>query len=172
VHVFHLLEGAKKAGPRGAAPRQVSRVAVLGAGVMGGGIAHLLAGGGITVRLKDIRTEALASGLRHARGLYEHAVQRRRLHRRELQRNMDRIAPTLEYTGFRGIDLVIEAVLERMDVKQQVLREAEAVVGRTARSRATPHRSPSPKCSVRWTGPRTSAACTSSIPCTGCRWWK
>jgi 3-hydroxyacyl-CoA dehydrogenase/enoyl-CoA hydratase/3-hydroxybutyryl-CoA epimerase len=129
VHVFHLLEGAKKASPPGIDPRPVSRAAVLGAGVMGGGIAHLLAGHGITVRLKDIRAEAVGSGLRHARGLYQHAVARRRLERRELVRNMNRIAPTLDYSGFGGTELVIEAVLERLEVKQQVLREVEALVG-------------------------------------------
>ena len=129
IHVFHLLEGAKKSGPRDVAPRAVARAAVVGAGVMGGGIAQLLAARGIDVRLKDIRADALGSGLRHARSLFEKQVRRRRLHWRELQRSMDRIAPTLEYTGFRRSDIVIEAVLERLDVKQQVLREVESQVG-------------------------------------------
>jgi 3-hydroxyacyl-CoA dehydrogenase/enoyl-CoA hydratase/3-hydroxybutyryl-CoA epimerase len=129
VHVFHLLEATKKAGPPGVAPRAVQQAAVLGAGVMGGGIAQLLAANGIDVRLKDIRADALGSGLRHARDLFEKAVQRRRLTRRELQRAMDRIAPTLSYDGFGRTDLVIEAVLERMNVKQEVLREVEGRVG-------------------------------------------
>ena len=129
IHVFHLLEAAKKAGPPGVAPHPVQQAAVLGAGVMGGGIAQLLASNGIDVRLKDIRADALGSGLRHARELYEKAVKRRRITRRELQRAMDRIAPTLTYDGFGRTDLVIEAVLERMDVKQEVLREVEARVG-------------------------------------------
>lgn len=129
IHVFHLLEGAKKAGPRDVAPREVSLAAVVGAGVMGGGIAQLLVSRGIAVRLKDIRSEALSSGLRHARELFEKQVKRRRMERRELQRHMDRIAPTLEYAGFGRTDIVIEAVLERMDVKQQVLREVETHVG-------------------------------------------
>jgi 3-hydroxyacyl-CoA dehydrogenase / enoyl-CoA hydratase / 3-hydroxybutyryl-CoA epimerase len=128
IHVFHLLEGAKKAGPPGAQPRPVEQVAVLGAGVMGGGIAQLLAYRGLRVRLKDIRHDALSLGLRHARGMFDRLVRRGRMEKRDAQRYMDAISPTLEYTGFGSADLVIEAVVERMDVKQQVLRETETHV--------------------------------------------
>lgn len=128
IHVFHLLEGAKKTGPPGAQPRPVEQVAVLGAGVMGGGIAQLLAYRGLRVRLKDIRHDALSLGLRHASGMFERLVRRGRMEKRDAQRYMDAISPTLEYTGFGTADLVIEAVVERMDVKQQVLRETETHV--------------------------------------------
>lgn len=124
IHVFHLMEGAKKTGPD-AAPVAVERVAVLGAGTMGGGIAQLLAYNDLGVRLKDIRSEALSDGLRHARGLFGKAVQRHRMRRRQADRKMDLIGPTLDYSGFHNVELVIEAVVERMDAKQQVLRETE-----------------------------------------------
>ncbi|HEX7118687.1 MAG TPA: 3-hydroxyacyl-CoA dehydrogenase NAD-binding domain-containing protein [Longimicrobiales bacterium] len=127
IHVFFLMERAKKAAPA-AEPRQVERVGVLGAGVMGGGIAQLLAYRGIPVRLKDIRSEAIALGLRHAREIFDRAVRRGRLQRRDADHGMDRIAPTLDYAGFGATDVVIEAVVERMDVKQQVLREVESRV--------------------------------------------
>ena len=130
LHVFHLMEGAKKAGPAGATPRSVARVAVLGAGVMGGGIAQLLAYRNLDVRLKDIRKDALGLGLRHAREMFDRLVKRGRIERRDAHRYMDAIAPTLDYTGFGTADLVIEAVVERMDVKQQVLRETETHVRR------------------------------------------
>ncbi|MGH7443903.1 MAG: 3-hydroxyacyl-CoA dehydrogenase NAD-binding domain-containing protein [Longimicrobiales bacterium] len=125
IHVFHLMEAAKKASPEGAEPRAVERAAVVGAGVMGGGIAQLLAAKGVAVRMKDIQQDALASGLRHAREIFDKAVQRRRLQRREAAHAMQRIAPTLDYSGFAQADLVIEAVVERMGVKQQVLAEVE-----------------------------------------------
>jgi 3-hydroxyacyl-CoA dehydrogenase/enoyl-CoA hydratase/3-hydroxybutyryl-CoA epimerase len=124
IHVFRLSEAAKKAGPT-ATPRVVERVGVLGAGVMGGGIAQLLAYRGFFVRLKDIKPEAIALGLRHAQEAFDHAVKRRRLDRREARKMMQRIAPTLDYAGFGNTDLVIEAVVERMDVKKSVLRETE-----------------------------------------------
>jgi 3-hydroxyacyl-CoA dehydrogenase/enoyl-CoA hydratase/3-hydroxybutyryl-CoA epimerase len=127
IRVFNMMESAKRSGPRVTA-RRVDRVAVLGAGVMGGGIAHLLASKDEYVRLKDIRTEAIAHGLEHARGLFDRAARRGRIERRDIERYMNLIAPTLDYSGFANIDLVIEAVIERMDVKVSVLRETEARV--------------------------------------------
>jgi len=126
IHVFQLMEAAKKAMPSGATARDVDRAAVVGAGVMGGGIAQLLATRGIAVRMKDINNAALSSGLHHARELFDRAVSRRRLTRREANHQMDRIAPTLEYSGFGQVDVVIEAVVERMDVKKQVLADVES----------------------------------------------
>jgi 3-hydroxyacyl-CoA dehydrogenase / enoyl-CoA hydratase / 3-hydroxybutyryl-CoA epimerase len=129
IHVFHLLEAAKKAGPTGVKGRPVDRVAVLGAGVMGGGIAQLLAFRGVDVRLKDINGDAIGLGLRHARQMFDRLVRRGRLDQREAEQHMSAIAPTLDYSGFATVDVVIEAVVERMDVKKQVLREAESHVG-------------------------------------------
>jgi 3-hydroxyacyl-CoA dehydrogenase/enoyl-CoA hydratase/3-hydroxybutyryl-CoA epimerase len=129
VHVFGLMEAAKKAGPRGITSRPVERAAVVGAGVMGGGIAQLFATRGIAVRMKDINTEALGNGLRHAQELYDKQVKRRRLSRREAKQQMDLIAPTLDYNGFTLVDVVVEAVVERMNVKKQVLREVESACG-------------------------------------------
>ncbi len=125
IRVFHLMEGAKKAGPANVAAPAVSRVAVLGAGVMGGGIAHLLADHDVPVRLKDIEAGAIAKGLQHARHLFDRAVRRGRTSRREANRRMDAIAPALDYSGFGSVDVVIEAIVERMDVKKSVLRDVE-----------------------------------------------
>jgi 3-hydroxyacyl-CoA dehydrogenase/enoyl-CoA hydratase/3-hydroxybutyryl-CoA epimerase len=127
IHVFRLSEAAKKAAPD-VKPRDVRTVAVLGAGVMGGGIAQLLAYRGFDVRLKDIKPDAIALGLRHAKQAFDKAVQKRRLEKRAAIRMMQRISPTLDYSGFGAADLVIEAVVERMDVKQAVLRETEAAM--------------------------------------------
>jgi 3-hydroxyacyl-CoA dehydrogenase / enoyl-CoA hydratase / 3-hydroxybutyryl-CoA epimerase len=127
IHVFHLLESPKKVDP-GAEPRPVERVGVLGAGVMGGGIAQLMAQKGIAVRMKDIAADALASGLRHAAGLFDRLARRRRLTRIEANQQLALISPTLDYAGFGAVDLVVEAVVERLDVKQAVLREAESHV--------------------------------------------
>jgi 3-hydroxyacyl-CoA dehydrogenase / enoyl-CoA hydratase / 3-hydroxybutyryl-CoA epimerase len=128
IHVFRLMEGAKKAAPAAEA-RGVDRVAVLGAGVMGGGIAQLLAHRGMAVRLKDINTDALSTGLRHARSQFDKLVSRRKLGLREAEDRMAAISPALDYSGFGTVDLVIEAVVERMDVKKSVLREVEQAVG-------------------------------------------
>lgn len=125
IHVFRLNEAAKKS-PVAAEPRAVQSVAVLGAGVMGGGIAQLLAYRGYNVRMKDIKPEAVGLGLKHAWDSFNKSVKRGRLDRREATKMMQRISPTLEYSGFGNIDLVIEAVIEKMEIKKSVLKEAES----------------------------------------------
>jgi 3-hydroxyacyl-CoA dehydrogenase/enoyl-CoA hydratase/3-hydroxybutyryl-CoA epimerase len=127
VHVYYLREGARKgvgvAG--GATPREVKAIGVLGAGVMGGGIAHLAADNGLHAYMKDIRHEAVTGGLQHARGRFDKAVERKRLSRREASQRMDLIGGGLDFRGLAGAGVVVEAVVERMDVKRAVLRETE-----------------------------------------------
>ncbi|MGH7470282.1 MAG: 3-hydroxyacyl-CoA dehydrogenase NAD-binding domain-containing protein [Longimicrobiales bacterium] len=128
MHVFHLTEAAKKSGPATEA-KPVENVGVLGAGVMGGGIAQILAWRGLFVRMKDIKPEAISLGLRHAWEAFQALLKRRRLEPREARQRMERISPTMDYSGFGRLDLVIEAVVEKMDVKKAVLRETEQAVG-------------------------------------------
>ncbi len=129
VHVFHMREAARKGLGLGVEPRRVDTLGVLGAGVMGGGIAQLAAFRGANVYMKDIRHDAVTGGLQHARSLFDKAVQRRKLSRREADQHMERIAGGLDYHGLSAADLVVEAVVERMDVKRSVLAETEQHVG-------------------------------------------
>jgi 3-hydroxyacyl-CoA dehydrogenase/enoyl-CoA hydratase/3-hydroxybutyryl-CoA epimerase len=133
IHVFHLREEARKGtgvDDETVEPGQVEYLAVLGAGVMGGGIAQLAAYRGIHVRMKDIRHEAVVSGLQHARGLFTGLVKRRKLRRLEADQRMTLISGGLGYEGFLRQDLVVEAVVEKMDIKRIVLRETEDAVRR------------------------------------------
>ncbi len=134
VHVFRLMEGAGKGGRSdGGKNRPIRRAAVLGAGVMGGGIAQLLAAkASVPVRLKDIAPEPLAQGMAHARQLFDKQVQRRRITKPQALENMNRLRPTLDYSGFSSVDLVVEAIVERLDVKQKVFAELSAIVPESA----------------------------------------
>jgi 3-hydroxyacyl-CoA dehydrogenase/enoyl-CoA hydratase/3-hydroxybutyryl-CoA epimerase len=125
VHVFKLTEENKKeTGLPGAAPREVHNTAVLGAGVMGGGIAQLIAAEmDLPVRMKDVRDEALASGMHHAADLFQKQVTRRRLSAAESRRKIALLHPTLDYSGFGRVDMVVEAIVENMKVKQEVFAE-------------------------------------------------
>lgn len=125
VHVFRLTEEAKKEkGLPGAEPRPIRAAGVLGAGLMGGGIAQLIAAEmGLPVRMKDVNEEALASGMKHAAGLFNKQVERRRLTTPAARQKMALLQPTLDYSGFRPVDLVIEAIVENMGVKQSVFAE-------------------------------------------------
>ena len=123
VHVFRLMEAVKNR-KLTAAPRAVGAAGVVGAGVMGGGIAQLIAQRvDIPVRLKDLEPESLASGMAHAATLFDTQVDRRRLSRAAAKEKMNLLLPTLDYSGFERLDLVVEAIVERLDIKQKVLAE-------------------------------------------------
>ncbi len=128
VQLYRLTEINKRVGRDLPAPAAVRRIAVVGAGVMGGGIAQLAASQELGVRLKDIQPEPLLLALRTARDLMHKAARRRRLGPVEVDNKLARITTTLDYSGFGLADLVIEAVVERMDVKQRVLRDLESEV--------------------------------------------
>ncbi len=130
VSVFFATQEIKKdAGyPDGTKGPEVKKLGVVGAGLMGAGIAGVSAEIGVPVRLKDASDEALGKGLRYVRNLLEERRKRGSLTRLEMQKRLDCLSPTLDYTGFRRADLVIEAVFEDVDLKRKVLAETEAAV--------------------------------------------
>ncbi|MGE4159816.1 MAG: 3-hydroxyacyl-CoA dehydrogenase NAD-binding domain-containing protein [Planctomycetota bacterium] len=107
---------------------ETKRLAVLGAGVMGGGIAHLAAAKGYPILMKDIANPALALGIKSAAEIVGKDVARRRMTEYEGRKIMARIMPVLTFEGFHRVDAVIEAVVENMDVKKKVLAEVEKVM--------------------------------------------
>ncbi len=116
---------------QGSAPKARSacggkgRVALLGAGVMGGGIAALLVQKGYRVRMKDITSEALQLGLKKIHELLGELQRKKRISRREASNHVAAISVTTDTCGLEACDFVIEAVVESMEVKKKVLREVE-----------------------------------------------
>jgi 3-hydroxyacyl-CoA dehydrogenase/enoyl-CoA hydratase/3-hydroxybutyryl-CoA epimerase len=135
LDIFFATEQVKKetgvADPNVRA-RDVSRLGVLGAGLMGGGIAQLASDRGLPARMKDIEPKALAQGYRAAAKIWKDAVARRRLNTREMATRMARLSGTLDYSGFAQCEVTVEAVVERLEVKRSVLAEWEQVVPPTA----------------------------------------
>ncbi len=128
VRIFQLSEDAKRASVVSDAslkPAPIARLALAGAGVMGGGIAELASRYGIEVRLRDVRPEALQKGLQTVRSVLDERGRRRRTPSREKDGQMGRILPTLELSGFAQADAAIEAVVEDLDVKRRVFAELE-----------------------------------------------
>ncbi|MCB1007968.1 MAG: enoyl-CoA hydratase/isomerase family protein [Acidobacteria bacterium] len=123
IYLFQQMEASKR-DATGGAREPVRRPAVIGAGVMGGGIAHLVADkASLPIRVKDIQTPALATALAHAAQLFDKQVRRRRLKPAERRRKMALLQPTLEDAGVEACDLVIEAVVENLAVKQKVFAD-------------------------------------------------
>jgi 3-hydroxyacyl-CoA dehydrogenase len=104
----------------------VFKAAVVGAGTMGGEIAHTIANSEIPVVLKDVKDEFVEQGLAKARALWQARVEQGKLEPAELERKLDLITGTTDYAGFGDVDFVIEAVPERMEVKQAVFSELDA----------------------------------------------
>lgn len=107
---------------------EMNAAAVVGAGIMGGGIAWALSRAGLSVRMKDLNHEAIAAGLSAAARMYQTLVKRRRMTANEMNLAMHRISGTLDYSGFGLADVVVEAVVEDLDIKRQVLCDIESHV--------------------------------------------
>ncbi|MFF5158355.1 3-hydroxyacyl-CoA dehydrogenase NAD-binding domain-containing protein [Streptomyces sp. NPDC000348] len=114
--------------PKGVAPRTVTKVAVLGAGMMGAGIAHSCARAGIDVVLKDVSAQAAARGRAYSEKLCAKAVSRGGSTREEADALLARITPTADVRDLAGCDAVIEAVFEDTGLKHEVFQEAQEVV--------------------------------------------
>ena len=125
INVFYLSEALKKAAAPSSFP--VNRAGVIGAGVMGGGIAQLFAEKGIAVRMKDITTSAVAAGFRAADGLFRKRSKKGIIDPLQARDGMDLITGTTDLSGFASVDVAVEAVVENMEVKKAVLREFETV---------------------------------------------
>lgn len=109
-----------------AAAIPVQQAAVLGAGIMGGGIAYQSAYKGTSIVMKDINEAGIQLGLDEAGKLLTKAVERKKLTVPAMAETLNRIRPTLSYGDFAHVDVVIEAVVENAEVKKKVLAEAES----------------------------------------------
>lgn len=114
-------------------PRTVNKVGVLGAGLMGAGIAYAsLARAGAAVRLKDINDKNVSRGLKHIRDDLDGRVKRRSITPLERDQVLGRLTGTLNYSGFKTCDVVVEAVFEDLDLKRQMVEEVERHAGEQA----------------------------------------
>jgi len=131
VRCFYLTEKFKKLSLPGAdngAPIHVRKAGVIGAGVMGGGIAQLFADRGIWARMKDVHYDAVAKGIAAAAKVFQGALKKRKIKPHEVTAKMAMISGTTDYSGFQDVDVVIEAVVENMDVKKKVFAELDHTI--------------------------------------------
>jgi 3-hydroxyacyl-CoA dehydrogenase len=129
IHVFFAERAAAKlpASVRSATPRPVRRVAIVGAGTMGTGIAMACANAGLDVSLSDERSQALDAGMQAIRRNYDASVSRGRLTPADVATRLARISPRGWTEGAATADLVVEAVIEDLAIKQHVFRELDRV---------------------------------------------
>ncbi|MFX1733809.1 3-hydroxyacyl-CoA dehydrogenase NAD-binding domain-containing protein [Paraburkholderia sp. A1RI_3L] len=128
-HAFFGERAASKIAdvPAGTPVRKIEKVAVIGAGTMGGGIAMNFANAGLPVTLLETKQEALDRGLATIRKNYEASVKKGKLNADSLEKRMALIRATLAWDDLKDADLVIEAVFEELGVKEQVFRQLDEV---------------------------------------------
>lgn len=128
-----LQELGKGSGrPANVPPSEAKKVAVLGAGMMGAGIAYVQAMAGIETVLIDQSQEAAEKGKAYAEGLLKKAVSRGKMTQEKADKVLSLITPTTDYDHVKGSDLVIEAVFENREIKADVTKKAEAQLAETA----------------------------------------
>jgi 3-hydroxyacyl-CoA dehydrogenase len=105
----------------------IFKAGVVGAGAMGSGIAQVITFSGLPVVLKDINQELVDKGMEKIRAIYQSRVDKGKMSVGEMQAKMDMVTPTTSYADFSDVDIVIEAVPEKMAIKQQLFAELDKV---------------------------------------------
>lgn len=133
IRVFFLQERAKKRVLAGSAPqtepKPIARTAVIGSGVMGAGIAQWLSARQLPVILRDLNTEQVAKGMSAIAKLYQDGAKRHIFTPIEVRSGMDRISPAPLEVPLRHVDLVIEAAVEKLELKQKIFQRLDALAG-------------------------------------------
>lgn len=123
---FATTQMKKESGAGDAKPRKVRKAAVLGGGLMGGGIANVTAGkANVPVRIKDINQQGISNALKYSYSLLDKKLKKRFISKTELQKQMALLTGTTDYRGFHDVDIVVEAVFEDLALKQQMVQDIE-----------------------------------------------
>ena len=124
---FATTDMKKEQGVEGIAPEKITKVAVLGGGLMGGGIAFVTATKAkLPVRIKDISHQGISYALKYGYDLLNKKVKRRFMRHSEMQSQLALITGTTDYTGFGDVDIVVEAVFEDLTLKQNMVADIES----------------------------------------------
>ncbi|WP_367986878.1 fatty acid oxidation complex subunit alpha FadJ [Vibrio sp. NTOU-M3] len=130
--IFFATTEMKKEHGSDAQPAHVSRVGVLGGGLMGAGISHVsVTKAKVPVRIKDVTNDGVLNALKYNYKLFEKQKKRRVLSKAQLEANMMQLSGGTDFTSFQHMDVVIEAVFEDLDLKQKMVADMEANAGET-----------------------------------------
>jgi 3-hydroxyacyl-CoA dehydrogenase len=110
----------------------IFKAGVVGAGTMGGGLAQVISFSGLPVIMKDVDQKMLDKGMETVRHIYQSRVDKGKMSVGEMESKISLVEPTLTYDTFSDVDIVIEAVPEKMKIKKQVLGELDAILPETA----------------------------------------
>eukprot|EP01018_Ginkgo_biloba_P007976 Gb_20830 [translate_table: standard] len=130
VHFFFSQRATSKVpgvSDLGLKPRQIKRVAVIGGGLMGSGIATALVLGNIPVVLKEVNADFLQQGLNRISANLKSRVKKGSMTQEKFDKTMSLITGVVDYAEFKNVDLVIEAVIEKITLKQEIFSDLERI---------------------------------------------
>jgi len=123
---FATTEMKKEQGVADVLPKKIIKAGVLGGGLMGGGIAFVTATkANIPVRIKDISHQGISHAIKYSYDLLNKKVKRRFMRKNEMQKQISMITGCIDYSGFKDVDIVVEAVFENLELKQNMVLEIE-----------------------------------------------
>ncbi|KAI8002788.1 hypothetical protein LOK49_LG08G03231 [Camellia lanceoleosa] len=128
VHVFFAQRGTTKVPgitDRGLVPRRINKVAILGGGLMGSGIATALILSNYPVILKEVNDKFLQAGIGRVRANLQSRVKKGKMTQEKFEKTLSLLKGVLDYESFRDVDMVIEAVIENVSLKQQIFADLE-----------------------------------------------
>lgn len=130
MNLFFLQEKARKFAVPNASKdaKPIARTAVIGAGIMGSGIAQWLSARGFPVILRDIDAERVAAGMGKIAGLYASGLRSRTFTERDVRAGLDRISPAPVEVPLKSVDIVIEAAVEKMEIKKTLFQKLDELV--------------------------------------------
>ena len=131
IELFFIQEEVKKIANNNV-QFQPKKTAIVGAGVMGGGIAWLFANKNINIIVKDISNQAIALAYSTVLKIFNQLKKAKKITQTKLEQKILNISPTLNYEGFHNVDLIVEAVVENTQIKQKVLQEIESASSSSA----------------------------------------
>ena len=134
IQVFFTSEALKKDSgtPIKIEPYEIKNAAILGAGIMGGGIAWAFTKINIPVRMRDITWDAIGLGVKHVAKIYNDLKKIGKARDQEIDNKLNKLSGTLDYSGFEQADIVVEAIVENVEVKHKALAETETHLKPTA----------------------------------------
>jgi 3-hydroxyacyl-CoA dehydrogenase/enoyl-CoA hydratase/3-hydroxybutyryl-CoA epimerase len=128
IRLFFINERIKKDYKSETDLPEIKNIGILGAGVMGGGIAWLFAKSDFNVRLKDISLEAIGLGWKQVWANFKSLLKRKKIKMHQLNKGLGNITHSLNFNGFDNLDIIVEAVVEDLEVKKKVVKDLESRV--------------------------------------------
>jgi len=130
IALFFINEALKKdtGVPSNIKPQKIESAGVVGAGTMGSGIAWLFSYRDIPIRMKDIDWNAVGKGFGSANAIYTKMVKEKKLKPNEASLKFHHISGTIDYSGFKNLDYIVEAAVESLELKHKIIRELENII--------------------------------------------